>query len=110
MAFNIMDLIKEQLTPGNIGAIAGLLGEDQKKATSGLSGAMQALLGGLIGSFSKPEARNAFGAAVEKADPGILGNLAGALSGNGGKSLVSSGLSMLMSLFGDNKLGLPAIQ
>jgi hypothetical protein len=31
MAFNIIDLVKEQLTPGNIGAIAGLLGEDQKK-------------------------------------------------------------------------------
>jgi hypothetical protein len=67
---------------------------------------MPALLGGLMDSFSKPEARNAFGAAVDKADPGLLGNLAGALSGDSGESLVASGLSMASSLFGSNKLGL----
>lgn len=31
MAFDIMDLVKDQTTPGDIGAIAGLFGEDEKK-------------------------------------------------------------------------------
>ncbi|MEA3291216.1 MAG: DUF937 domain-containing protein, partial [Pseudomonadota bacterium] len=92
--------------PDNIGAIAGMLGEDNKKTASGLAGAMPALLGGLLGSFDKPQGQDAFSAAVDKADPGLLGNLAGALGGSGGSSMVSTGLKMATSLFGDNKMGL----
>ncbi len=106
MAFNIMDLVQGLLSKNNIGAIAGMLGEDEKKTTSALSGAMPALIGSLIGSFSKPEGRNAFNAAVDKADTGLLDNLAGMLGGSGGSSMVTSGLKMASSLFGDNKMGL----
>lgn len=108
MAFNIMDLVQGAMTPKNIAAIAGMLGEDEKKTTSALSGVMPALMGGLIGSFSKPEGRNTFNAAIDKADTGLLDNLVGALGGGGGTSMASSGLKMISSLFGDNKLGLLA--
>ena len=58
MAFNIMDLIKDQITPDNIGigAIAGMLGEDEKKTSSGIAGAIPAVLGGLLGSAGIPQA------------------------------------------------------
>lgn len=105
MAFNIMDLVQEQLTPKNIGALAGLLGEDDKKTASGIAGMVPAMLGGLLGTFGKPEGRKAFGAAVDAADTGFIGNIAGMLGG-GSSSLISSGLKMASSLFGDNKIGL----
>ena len=38
MAFNIMDLVKDQLTPDNLGAIARMLGEDDKKTAAGMAG------------------------------------------------------------------------
>ncbi|GEM_PF-1354097 len=106
MAFNIMDLAQGLLTPKNIGAIAGMLGEDEKKTTSALSGAMPALLGSLVSSFSKPEGQDTFNGVIEKADTGLLDDLAGALGGGGGSSMTSSGLKMISSLFGDNKMGL----
>ena len=56
MAFNIMDMIKDQITPDNIGAIAGMLGEDEKKTSSGIAGAIPAVLGGLLGSAGIPQA------------------------------------------------------
>lgn len=52
MAFNIMDMVMQQLTPDNIKAVAGMLGEDQAKVSSAFSGAAPAILGGLVSSFS----------------------------------------------------------
>ncbi len=54
MAFNIMDMVLKQLTPDNIKAVAGMLGEDQGKVTSAMSGAAPAILGGLVSAFSQP--------------------------------------------------------
>jgi len=105
MAFNIMDMVFEQLTPDNLKAVAGMLGEDQGKVSSALSGAAPAILGGLVSSFSKPDGRQAFETQLDQADDGLLGNLAGLLGGGGGSSLVSSGASMLGSLLGNNALG-----
>jgi hypothetical protein len=104
MAFNIMDLVKDQITPENIGAIAGMLGEDEKKTATGISGVIPSILGGLIDAVAKPEGEKAFGQAIEQADTGLVGNLLGALGGDDGSSLASSGTKMLGALFGDNKL------
>lgn len=105
MAFNIMDLVNEHLTPDNIRAVAGMLGEDEEKTTSGLSGVITALLAALVGSLSKPESRTALNDAVDTTDSGLIGNLAGALGGGDGKSLITNGLSLASSLFGDDKVG-----
>ena len=106
MAFNIMDLVKDQLTPDNLGAIARMLGEDDKKTAAGMAGVVPSILGSLIGAVGKPDGEKAFGQAVEQADSGIMGSLASALGGGGGTSLASSGLKMLGSFFGDHKLAL----
>ena len=105
MAFNIMDMVMQQLTPDNIKAVAGMLGEDQAKVSSAFSGAAPAILGGLVSSFSKPEGRQVFETQLEQADDGLLGNLGSLLGGGGGSSLASSGASMLGSLMGDNAMG-----
>ncbi len=108
MAFNIMDMVIKQITPENIGAIAGMLGEDKSKVGPAISGAAPALLGGLVSSLSQPAGKQAFEQQLEKADPGLMDNLAGLLGGGGGTSLLDTGVNMLGSLFGDNKTSLLA--
>lgn len=108
MAFNIMDMVSKQLTPDNIKAVAGMLGEDQGKVTSAMSGAAPAILGGLVSAFSQPSGRQAFERQLDQADGGIMDNLAGMLGGSGGSSLASSGASMLGALMGENKMGMLA--
>jgi hypothetical protein len=108
MAFNVMDMVLKQLTPDNIKAVAGMLGEDQAKVGSAMSGAAPAILGGLVSAVSEPSGRQAFERQLDQVDGGIMDNLAGMLGGGGGSSLVSSGASMLGSLLGDNKMGMLA--
>jgi hypothetical protein len=108
MAFNVMDMVLKQLTPDNIKAVAGMLGEDQGKVSSAMSGAAPAILGGLVSAFSEPSGRQAFERQLDQADGGIMDNLAGMLGGSGGSSLVNTGASMLGSLMGDNKMGMLA--
>jgi hypothetical protein len=103
MAFNIMDMVLKQITPDNISAVASMLGEDQNKVGSAISGAAPALLGGLVSSLSKPEGTKAFEQQLEQADPGLMGNLVGMLGGDGGSALLKTGAGMLSSMFGDSK-------
>lgn len=105
MSFNVMDMLKDQITPANIDAISGLLGENSSLVSKALSGAGPALLSGLVGVLSKPEGKQVFEQQLEAADDGLLGNFASMLGGGGGSSLISSGTKMLGSLFGANKLG-----
>jgi hypothetical protein len=98
-----MDMITSQLNSENIGAIAGLLGENSDLVGKAMSGAAPALLGGLLSSFSKPEGKKAFEQSLNEADDGILGNLAGALGGSGGSSLIATGSKMLGSMLGGGK-------
>ena len=104
MAFNIMDMITSQITPDNVGMHSKFLGEDSSLVTKGISAAAPLLLGSLLGSTSKPGGASAFNQALDKADPGLLGNLAGALGGSGGSTLASGGTSMLTSLLGGGTL------
>lgn len=105
MSFNVIDMFKDQLTPANIDAVSGLLGENSSLVSKALAGAGPALLSGLVGSLSKPEGKQVFEQQLAAADDGLLGNFAGMLGGGGGSSLISTGTKMLGSLFGANKLG-----
>jgi len=105
MAFNIMDLITDQITPENIAVVTKFLGIDSSLVTKGISALAPLLLGSILGSTSKPEGKERFNQAIDEADTGLLSNLAGSLAGSGGTALASSGTSMLTSLLGDNKVG-----
>ncbi|MCK5354658.1 MAG: DUF937 domain-containing protein [Methyloprofundus sp.] len=107
MAFNLMDMLTEQMTPDNIRSVASFLGEDSGLVTKAISAAAPLLLSSIIDSSSKPGGREQFNNAIDQADSGLLGNLAGALSGgSNNSSLATTGLSMLGSLVGGNKLDL----
>ena len=71
MSFNVMDMLKDQITPANIDAISGLLGENSSLVSKALSGAGPALLSGLVGSLSKPEGKQVFEQQLEAADDGM---------------------------------------
>ncbi len=105
MAFNIMDMVTDQITPENIAIVTKFLGIDSSLVTKGISALAPLLLGSILGSTTKPEGKDRFNKAIDEADTGLLGSLAGALTGDGGTALASSGTSMLGSLLGDNKLG-----
>ncbi len=105
MSFNVIDMFKDQITPSNIDAISGLLGENSSLVSKALAGAGPALLSGLVGGLSKPEGKRAFEQQLEAADDGLIGNFASVLGGGGSSSLISTGTKMLGSLFGANKLG-----
>ena len=70
MAFNIMDMITDQITPDNVGMLSKFLGEDSSLITKGISAAAPLLLGSLLGSTSKPEGVSAFNQAL---DNGLTG-------------------------------------
>lgn len=106
MAFNLMDMITEQMTPDNIRSVSSFLGEDSGLVTKAISAAAPLLLSSILDSSSKPEGREQFNNAIDQADSGLLSNLAGALSGGNNNSLATTGLSMLGSLVGGNKLDL----
>ena len=105
MSFNVIDMLKDQINPANIDAVAGLLGENSSLVSKAISGAGPALLSGLVGSLSKPEGKQVFEQQLEASDDSLIDNFASVLSGGGSSSLISTGTKMLGALFGANKLG-----
>lgn len=87
-----------------IGLVSSMLGEDSSKTQSAITSAVPALLGGLLNKASDAKgASEIFGMLKDgNHDGGVLDNVSGLLSSNTGfQGLLSSGLPMLKSLFGD---------
>ncbi len=105
MAFNVMDMISGALTPDNIGAVADALGMDNNLVAKGLGAAIPAVLAGVLGSASKPEGQAMLGEALDAADPSLLDNLGGLLSGGGSASMIATGSKLLSGFLGDSTLG-----
>jgi hypothetical protein len=103
MPFNIMDLFNQQNNASTIGAVARLLGEDEKKTSAGIAGAIPAVLGGLLGSTSEAEGEQTFSKALDQADPGLARNIRVALGSSGRWAMMKTGSQLLNSLFGDQK-------
>ena len=103
MAFNIMDLISEQITPENIAIVTRFAGVDSPAMSKAIAAAIPLLLGNILGSTSEPDAKERFNKAIDEADTGLPDNLAGA-AGDDGSSPASAGTSMPGSLLGNSKL------
>ncbi len=105
MAFNIVDLVKDQITDhlrDQLGSVAGI---DTTQTTSALSGAIPGLLTGLTGVANKPGGAGALLDAVNKQDDGLIGNLTSMLGQNQGNQLANEGGNLLSSLLGSGALG-----
>ena len=100
MAFNVMDMITGALTPENIGTVADALGMDNNLVAKGLGAAMPAVLAGVLGAASKPEGQAMLGEALDAADPSLLDNLGGLLSGGGSASMIATGSKLLSGFMG----------
>ncbi len=103
MAFNIMDLTSEQITPENIAIVTRFPGMDSPAMSKAIAAAIPLLLGNILGSTSEPAAKERFNKAIAEADTGLPENLAGA-AGDGGSSPASAGTSMPGALLEDSKL------
>lgn len=103
MSFNLIDLVKDQLTDQVTGYIGNMLGGDTHQTKSALDGAIPALLGSLMQSSSTKSGAGALFDAISKQDDSLLDNLGSMLSGNKSDSLINMGTDMLGSLLGGGK-------
>ena len=100
MSFNLVDLIKDQVSGQVLGQISNAVGESSDKTQSVVEGAIPALLGGFMDKASSSEGAGALFDAVSKQDDSILDNLSGMIGSGNKSSLIESGGSALGSLFG----------
>ncbi|MFK7852894.1 MAG: DUF937 domain-containing protein [Granulosicoccus sp.] len=105
MSFNIVDLIKEQLSDQLIGQLGGVLGTDANQTNGALSGAVPGLLSGLIKSTGNPGGAGALFEAIDKQDDGILGNMGNLLGASQASATADQGTSLLTTLLGSGALG-----
>ena len=105
MSFNIVDLIKEQISDKTMGSIGGALGVQSTQVSSGLAGALPGLLSGLVSSTDTKQGAGALFDAVQQQDDGLLGNIGNLLGGNDSSNLASTGTSTLSSLLGSGAVG-----
>lgn len=93
MSFNLIDLVKSQISPALITQTATQLGESESGVSKAISGLLPALVGGLANNASNP---GIFTAVKEAISSGLVNNLVNGNSQN--NNLVSSILSLI---FGD---------
>ncbi|MEE9396654.1 MAG: DUF937 domain-containing protein [Methylococcales bacterium] len=105
MSFNLMDLVKDQLSDQVMGQLGKVLGGSADQNSSAISGAIPGLLSGLINSGSSSAGADELLGAINDQDDSILDNLGDMLGGSGQSSLMSAGSSILGSLLGGGGLG-----
>lgn len=104
MSFNIVDLVKDQLSDQVMGHLGSALGAGPQQTSGALAGALPGLLSGITNAASSPRGAGALFDAVQEQDDGLLGNMGNLLGGNQASSLASNGTSLLSSLLGNGAL------
>lgn len=104
MSFNIVDLVKDQITDAVLEKAGGLLGGDAANLSSGMSSAIPALLGGLTGSANAPGKAGGLFEAVNNTDDSLLNDFAGALGSSNSSSMIEQGSSTLTGLMGSGMM------
>lgn len=100
MSFNLVDLVKSQLSGQVLGQISNAVGENSETTKSVVDSAIPALLGGLMDKASGDEGASALFDTIKNTDDSILDNLSGVIASKNKDSLMESGGNMLGSLFG----------
>lgn len=107
MSFNLLDMVKDQVTGQLVKQATGMLGESESGITKALGGVFPSILGSMIGKSSEQGGAAKVFDLVKSVDPGILGNIGGLLGGandNKPNSIMNMGTGLLSTLMG-NKLG-----
>lgn len=102
MSFNLVELVKDQISGQVLGQISNAVGESTEATKSVVDSAIPALLGGLMDKASSDEGASALFDTIKNQDDSILDNLSGAIGNKGKDSLMEGGSDMLGSLFGGN--------
>ncbi|MFT3902711.1 MAG: OmpA family protein [Niabella sp.] len=99
MSINIVDLVKNYVSPDLISKAGSFLGESEGGISKAVSGLIPSILGGIVskGSSSEADSQQLLNAAKEANDSGLLGNLSSLLGNN---DLLSKGSGWFNSLFG----------
>jgi len=105
MSFNIIDLIKDQLSDQIMGHLGKVIGGNQTQNETALNTAIPAILSGLTGLASNQSSAGTLFNTIKDHDDSILDNLGDLLGSNKQSSLIESGSKMLGSLFGNGIVG-----
>src|SRR5215475_4387697 len=104
MAFNLIDEVKNYITPDIISKASSMLGESTGGIQKAIEGSLPVLVGGLINKSSQSDGMSSIMNMFSGGnfDSGILQNVSGLFSSGGqSSSIMSAGSSLLSGLFGD---------
>jgi len=105
MSFNIMDLVKDQLSDQVMGQLGDVLGGSAAQNESAISSAIPGLISGLTNLGSNDAGAGSLFNAINDQDDSILDNLGDLLGGDNQSSMMSMGTKVLGSLLGGGGLG-----
>ncbi len=105
MSFNLIDLVKDQLSEQVMGQLGGVLGGAADQNSSAISSAIPGLLSTLTSSGASSTGAEALLGAISNQDDGILDNLSGLFGGSGQSSMMGAGSGILGSLLGGGGIG-----
>ncbi len=101
MSFNIMDMVKGQISDQLIGQIGGLLGESPDKARNAIDSAVPTLLAGIGESAQNANGADTLFNLVNRQDDNIVDNIGAMIGSNQSSELIESGTRGLGSMLGN---------
>lgn len=105
MAFNIVDLVRDQISDPLLGQMGSVLGTDGTKTSTAVGSALPGLLAGLASATGKPGGDRALLETARAQDDGMLDKLGTLLGGEDGSQVIEQGNSMLGSILGESAVG-----
>lgn len=102
---NIVSMAMQYLTPMIVDKIASSLGISSPLVTKAIGAMLPTILGGIMGTASKPEGAGKLVEALGKVDTGLLGKLGEMIGGTGQSAMAQGGTDLLGSLLGGSAVG-----
>lgn len=105
MSFNLIDLVKDQLSDQVMGQLGNVLGGSAEQNESAISSAIPGLISGLTNLGGTDKGAGSLFNAINDQDDSILDNLGDMLGGSNQSNMMSMGTKALGSLLGGGGLG-----
>jgi len=104
VSFNLVDLIKDQVSGSTLGQIGSLLGENSTNTQAGLDAAIPGLLNGLTQSAKSDGGASLFNT-VRDTDDSLLDNMGSLFDVGQSSNHIDKGSNLLSSILGSGALG-----